>query len=134
MSQLTALGMAEADAEKAIRQAFGYSSQLYWRQEKVAANPDPDAVTQALKFLDERLNLVGDNDKLEVVKKFPEVLTVDEALIEENVGKLTDRFKMNGTMLANSIKRKPRVLGATTDCEGDCAGTLVELVGTVLSR
>ena len=119
---LTELGMADADAEKAILTAFGHGSQLYWRQEKVKEAPDPEVVARTLLVLEERLNLRTAEDKLEVIKKFPEVLTIDRALVEENLDKLTDRFKMKGTMLSNSIRRKPRVLGATTDCEGDCAG------------
>lgn len=119
---LTELGMNDADAEKAILTAFGHGSQLYWRQEKVQEAPDPEIVARTLLLLEERLHLESAQDKLEVVKKFPEVLTIDQALVEKNLGKLTDRFKMKGTMLSNSVRRKPRVLGATTDCEGDCAG------------
>lgn len=119
---LTELGMAEADAEKAILTAFGHGSQLYWRQEKVKEAPEPEVVATTLVFLEERLNLEAAEDKLVVIKKFPELLTIDPALMEENLAKLTDRFNMKGTMLTNSIRRKPRVLGATTDCAGDCAG------------
>ena len=119
---LTELGMADTDAEKAVLTAFGHGSQLYWRQEKIKEAPDPEIVARTLLVLEERLHLEAAEDKLEVVKKFPEVLTIDRALMEENLDKLTDRFKMKGSMLSNSIRRKPRVLGATTDCQGDCAG------------
>lgn len=121
-SILVGMGMAEADADKAIRTAFGYGSQLYWRGEKVGATIDVSVVESALEYLEAELNLTADADKVECVKKYPELLTIDRELMAGNVLKLTDRFKMKGTVLANSIKRKPRVLGATTDCQGDCAG------------
>jgi hypothetical protein len=122
VSTLEQLGLSSADADKAVRQAFGWGTQLYWRQELVQAAPDPEAVDRALEYMERRLHLETDADKAEVVKKFPEVLMLSSAVMEDNVGKLEDRFKIKGKMLANSLKRKPRVLGATTDCLGDCAG------------
>ena len=127
LSMLLERGMDEAGATKAVKQAFGYGSQLYWRQEKVEAVVEVEVVERAVEYLEGTLGLSADG-VVEVAKKFPEALTIDQSLMEENVGKLTDRFKMKGAVLANSIKRKPKVLGATTDCAGDCAGDWYVLV------
>ena len=127
LSMLLERGMDEAGATKAVKQAFGYGSQLYWRQEKVEAVVEMEVVERAVEYLEGTLGLSADG-VVEVAKKFPEALTIDQSLMEENVGKLTDRFKMKGAVLANSIKRKPKVLGATTDCAGDCAGDWYVLV------
>jgi len=129
LSMLLERGMDESRATKAVKQAFGYGSQLYWRQEKVEAVVEVEIVERAIEYLEGTLGLSADG-VVEVAGKFPEALTIDQSLMEENVGKLTDRFKMKGAVLANSIKRKPKVLGATTDCAGDCAGDWYVLVGT----
>eukprot|EP00890_Picochlorum_soloecismus_P006773 jgi/Picsp_1/920/NSC_04405-R1_protein len=115
------LGMSGEDAAAALKRGFGWASQAYWRQEKVNESPSSEVIACALEFL-ESIGLENNDDKVEVIKKFPEVLSVDARLMKENVSKLEKSFFMKGKQLAAAVKRKPRVLGATVDCLGDCAG------------
>jgi hypothetical protein len=121
-ARLMDIGMSSEDASKAMIRGFGWGSQAYWRQELVEAKPSLARVEHVLEYLGSRLGLEKDSDKVEVIKKFPEVLHVEESLMEENVTKLETSFFLKGKALGMSLKRKPRVLGATTDCQGDCAG------------
>ena len=121
-ARLTGMGMSSEDASKAMIRGFGWGSQAYWRQELVEAKPSLARVEHVLEYLGNRLGLEKDSDKVEVIKKFPEVLHIEESLMEENVTKLETSFFLKGKALGMSVKRKPRVLGATTDCQGDCAG------------
>lgn len=115
------LGMSDEDAGAALKRGFGWASQAYWRQEKVNESPSSEVITSALEFM-ESIGLESNDEKVEVIKKFPEVLSVDVSLMKENVSKLEKSFFMKGKQLAVAVKRKPRVLGATVDCLGDCAG------------
>lgn len=120
--KLVNVGMSVEDAEKAMVRGFGWGSQAYWRQELVQESPSVEAIESVLEYLNDRIGLEKDSDKAEVIQKFPELLQVKQSLMEENVTKLEKNFFLKGKALAMSLKRKPRVLGATTDCEGDCAG------------
>lgn len=120
--KLVGLGMCEDVAERTLLRGFGWGSQAYWRQELVRASPSVEAVESILRFLESRVGLEKDSEKAEVIQKFPELLQIDQNLMEENVAKLEKNFFLKGKSLAMSLKRKPKVLGATTDCAGDCAG------------
>lgn len=121
--KLIEIGMTEEDAEKAMVRGFGWGSQAYWRQELVRASPSLEAIDSVLEYLgSQRIGLEKNSEKAEVIQKFPEVLQVSQSLMEENVSKLEKNFFLKGKSLTMSLKRKPRVLGATTDCAGDCAG------------
>lgn len=120
--KLIKIGMNEEDAEKSMVRGFGWGSQAYWRQELVRASPSVEAIDSVLEYLSQRIGLEKNCEKAEVIQKFPEVLQVSQSLMEENVSKLEKNFFLKGKSLAMSLKRKPRVLGATTDCAGDCAG------------
>lgn len=120
--KLVQMGMDPDDAEKCLIRGFGWGSQAYWRQELVRASPSLDALESLLGYLSHRIGLEQDSEKIEVIRKFPELLQVKESLMEENVAKLEKNFFLKGKSLAMSLKRKPQVLGATTDCQGDCAG------------
>jgi len=114
--------MTKESAEKVIVRGFGWGSQAYWRQELVREPPSVEAVTACLNYLTTNLGMDSNADKAKVLEKFPEVLKIDQALMEENIGKLEKNFFLKGKALTKSIARKPKVLGATTDCMGDCAG------------
>lgn len=120
--KLINLGMSEDAAEKAMVRGFGWGSQAYWRQELVRESPSVEAIESVLEYLNDRIGLEKDSEKAEVIQKFPELIQVKQSLMEENVAKLEKNFFLKGKALAMSLKRKPRVLGATTDCAGDCAG------------
>jgi hypothetical protein len=111
---------AEAQADGLVGRAFGLGSQAYWRGERREV-PSLDKVDAALAFL-AGLGVDAPADQAAAILKFPELLAIDQALMEGNVGKLQKNFFMKGKALAAAIKRKPRVLGATVDCEGTCAG------------
>ncbi|KAI8110390.1 hypothetical protein M9435_002065 [Picochlorum sp. BPE23] len=119
---LVDIGMTNDSAEKAMVRGFGWGSQAYWRQELVREPPSAQAVHACLEYLTISLGMDSNADKVKVLEKFPEVLKVDQTLMEENVGKLKKNYFLKGTALTKSIVRKPKVLGATTDCQGDCAG------------
>lgn len=118
---LEKLGLTAEEANAAVKRGFGWGSQAYWRQERVKSSPSVDMIESALVHL-EAIGMDKDADKAEVVKKFPEVLCIDQDLMDTNIAKLEKSFFLKGKGLVMSLKRKPKVLGATVDCQGDCAG------------
>lgn len=70
-----------------------------------------------------QLGLSEDAKLAKVVKGFPEVLGcgVDDQL-KQAVEVLEKTWKMRGPVIANTVMRRPQVLGYNYDCEGDCAG------------
>jgi hypothetical protein len=117
-ARLEAAGVDRAPA--ALERAFGWASQLYWRGERVDEPPTLARVDATFAYL-ESLG-IDESCAAAMVGKWPELLTLGEERMAGNVGKLQEKFKMRGAVLAKSLQRKPRVLGATTDCEGNCAG------------
>lgn len=83
--------------------------------------PSLQSIQAAIEFLN-TLGIEKSEDHASLIVKFPEVLALDVSLMNDNVSQLKSRFFLKGTALANAIKRKPRVLGAVVDCEGNCAG------------
>ena len=102
--------------------AFGWGPQLYWRNEQPRQEPSLQQVDAALAFLAGVVGISSAADQTAVITKFPEVLLVRQELMAGNVAKLQKSFFLKGNALASAIKRKPRVLGATVDCEGTCQG------------
>jgi hypothetical protein len=121
-SELNSLLKFDAQqADTVITKAFGWGSQGYWRQEKVAATPTVAQIEAALALL-VSIGIESPQDQAAIVKKFPEVLGLDVELMQENVVKLQNAYFLKGKALAAAVKRKPRVLGSTVDCEGSCQG------------
>lgn len=120
-TRLEDLGLEPEKAHVALGKAFGWSGQAFWRQERVEDAPDFDQIASALEFL-ATLGINSDADVAAVIQKCPEVLGLDVALMQANVEKLKKAYFLKGTALAGAIKRKPRVLGSTVDCQGNCAG------------
>ena len=106
------LGVDEEQAYKVIKQAFGWSTQAYWRGEKVKETPDIEKIESSLEFLS-TIGIDGPGDRKTVVEKFPEVLSVDRELMIENVKKLEEKYFLKGKGLSMSVKRKPRVIPIT---------------------
>ena len=120
-ARVQALGVDADKVDALVARAFGFGSQAYWRNELASEAPSLAAVDAALEFL-EGLGIGAPADQAALIVKFPEVLRVDRELMGGNVAKLQTSFFMKGPALAKAVQRKPRVLGATTDCAGDCAG------------
>ena len=115
------MGMDEEKAEKAMVKAFGWGLQGYWRQSKVDETPDVEGIKANVAYLTETVGL-DQADVPALVAKFPEVLGLSEAVMDENLEVLRKEWKMNDARVAATVKRKPQVLGNTLDCLGDCAG------------
>lgn len=120
-ARLEALGMDAEKADAAVKRAFGWGSQVYWRKEKEPEVPSIEAVEAALALLAE-LTIVEEADQVATILKFPELLAVKREMAMGNVEKLQKNFFLKGKALGGAVKRKPRVLGSTIDCQGDCAG------------
>ncbi|KAL6776397.1 CGL50 [Auxenochlorella protothecoides x Auxenochlorella symbiontica] len=119
---LEVLGLERKDADKAIGSAFGWGKKKkYWQGAKQDEVPDVQRLAEALEFLSS-VGIAAPEDQGKVVKDFPQVLGLSPDLMQHNVNKLKQAYRMKGSVLASSVKRKPKVLGAITDCEGDCEG------------
>lgn len=117
---LTALGLEEEEADVALRKAFGWRDRSYWRDEIVDALPDPAAVSEILKFLQEFCGLEGKDVRV-LLKEFPQVLACSlEKRLKPNVEYLDKKWRINGSALKGVILRNPLLLGYTVDCGGDC--------------
>lgn len=118
---LSNLGFSKEDADKYITRAFGWSTQAYWRSEKVEVAPDAAQVQAVIDFLS-NLEIQGPG-LLKVVKAFPEVLACDvNSRLAANVKCLENQYKLSGPVLTQAVLRQPQVLGYTVDCGGDCVG------------
>lgn len=114
-------GVGGDDAvEKVIGTAFGWGVQKFWKGRVKQEVPSPEIVEEALQFLREQIGL-SDDDVIKVVKKFPEVLRVGIERMNENLEYVQRSYPhIKGTLLKNSVKDTPAVLGFDFDCEGDC--------------
>ena len=101
-------------ADAALERAFGWRGQAFWRQERVKQAPDAEQVAAALDYL---FGILDPADAANVVKSFPEALGLRIGLMAENVSVMQDKWSLKGRLLANALKRKPRVLGNCIDCE-----------------
>ena len=45
-----------------------------------------------------------------------------DAQLKANLALLEKQWRMTGAAAAGAVKRTPRILGNTVDCEGDCIG------------
>lgn len=120
---LRTVGLEEdEELSKLLSRAFGWTSQAYWRREKVKENPDPESVERALEFL---RNEVGfdDAEVANVLRGFPEAmaLSVDERM-RENIRLLRENLKMDEKRIRKAVLGQPQILGYTLDCGGDCQG------------
>ena len=118
--RLASLGLSDDDADDALKAAFGWSKQSYWRKTVVKETPTIDMVEERLGVL-AGLGMT-DAEVGAVVNKFPEVLGCSASLLERNVEHVQRTFFVKNKALVNTIKRKPEVLGNIVDCEGNCVG------------
>lgn len=121
IEKLMSLGMDESEAVKSLERAFGWSGQSYWRNEKVEQVPTKEKIEVVLDFLC-NIGIEDAKSHVTIIKKFPEILGLEAELMKSNVAKLQSAYFLKGKALANSIQRKPRVLGSIVDCEGSCQG------------
>ena len=118
----TALAVPAADADALLARAHGWTPSPYLRSTLTDAVPDPAAVAAALAVLTDDLGL-GAEEAAAVVRAFPEALSRDaESQLKANLALLERQWRMTGAAAAGAVKRTPRILGNTVDCEGDCIG------------
>ncbi|CAG9466090.1 unnamed protein product [Pedinophyceae sp. YPF-701] len=111
----------EDDPAEVLGKGYGWGGQGYWRGAVVNAEPSPEFVRARTDRLVE-LGL-STEDVAALVKKFPQVLALDNASFEEAIQKLQNDFFLRTTpALVGVLRRRPDVLGMNIDCEGDCAG------------
>lgn len=63
---------------------------------------------------------LSDADVAKVVSAFPQALGCELALLQANAETLRTKWFLKGRTLANTVVRKPQVLGSVVDCEGSC--------------
>ncbi|KAK9825675.1 hypothetical protein WJX81_001764 [Elliptochloris bilobata] len=118
---LQALELSEEEAEKVLKRAFGWATQIWWRDSKVCEVPAQGQVEAVIQFLDS-VGVRGP-DATKMIKRFPEMCACDvEEQLRENMAKLERDWKIKGPTAANVIKRQPQVLGYVIDCQGNCEG------------
>lgn len=118
----SALGLSGQEADRLLARAFGWTSQAYWRREKVEEVPSLEVVEGALEFLRDDLNM-GPEEQLKLVKAFPELLAAGvEGRLRPNVEVLQKQWRLQGDTLTKAVLRQPAVLGYSVDCGGDCVG------------
>ncbi|KAG2495410.1 hypothetical protein HYH03_006358 [Edaphochlamys debaryana] len=116
------LGLTEDEASRLLARAFGWTTQAFWRREKVEELPTPSQVQGVLEFLMDDLEL-GPEEQLKVVKAFPELLACDtESRLRANTAQLQKQWRLEGAALSKAVLRQPQVLGYSVDCGGDCIG------------
>lgn len=76
---------------------------------------------ETFEFLKSKTGL-ADADLGAVAIKFPQIFGCGEAQLQSAVDTLGKSWRIKGTMLTNSLKRNPALLGCVIDCYGDCAG------------
>ena len=120
VSSLAGGALSEEESASAVREAFGWGKQTYWRQSKVEERPAPDAMDATVAVL---LDLgMTEEEVCEIVRAFPEFLGCDADLVRKNVDYVTKTFFVRNKALLSTLSRKPQVLGNTVDCEGNCVG------------
>lgn len=109
-----------------LARAFGWSTQAFWRQEKVEQLPTPEQLEGVLEYLQDELNLRED-DLAKVLRAFPEALACDvQERLAANVKVLQQQWRLSGGTLTKALMRQPQVLGYTVDCISDHGGCVGE--------
>ncbi|GLC47467.1 hypothetical protein PLESTB_000133700 [Pleodorina starrii] len=117
-----ALGLSSEESGRVLARAFGWTTQAFWRREKVEELPMPGQVVGALGVLQQDLGLSSE-EAAKVVRLFPEVLACDvEGRLRTNIAQLKSQWRLQGPTLAKAVLRQPAVLGYSLDCGGDCIG------------
>jgi hypothetical protein len=117
-------GLDAEQAETALTRAYGWGSQLYWRQEIQNQVPDPAKIMESMQYLREVMGEQADVQK--VVTGFPECVAfaVDGPApsLQYAVGFVATEWGLEGKAAQQAFKRKPKALGCRIDCLGDCIG------------
>lgn len=83
--------------------------------------PDKTKIDETLDYL----KSIGlkDAEVVKTVKGFPEVLnlSVDERL-KPNIKYIEEEWKFKGRVMCMVVSKKPKTLGCTVDCRGNCMG------------
>ncbi|GIL57891.1 hypothetical protein Vafri_13107 [Volvox africanus] len=118
----TSLGLGADESSRLVARAFGWTTQAFWRQEKVEELPTPTQVENALEVL--RIDLaMTPEEAARVVRVFPELLACDvEGRLRANIAQLGSQCRLKGPTLTKAVIRQPAVLGYSLDCGGNCIG------------
>ncbi|GLI63276.1 hypothetical protein VaNZ11_006181 [Volvox africanus] len=116
------LDLGADESSRLVARAFGWTTQAFWRQEKVEELPTPTQVENALEVL--RIDLAMTSEEAaRVVRVFPELLACDvEGRLRANIAQLGSQWRLKGPTLTKAVIRQPAVLSYSLDCGGDCIG------------
>ncbi|GIL78283.1 hypothetical protein Vretimale_7643 [Volvox reticuliferus] len=118
----SSLGLDADESSQLVARAFGWTTQAFWRQEKVEELPTPTQVENALEVLQVDLAMTSE-EAARVVRLFPELLACDvEGRLRANIAQLGSLWRLKGPTLTKAVIRQPAVLGYSVDCSGDCIG------------
>jgi hypothetical protein len=125
-SIVASLGLDDASADKAMRRAFGWSTQAYWRNTKVREVPDATALEERIAFL-ETLGVTRD-DVRRIVEKTPEILgcDVDQLTTATEYVEKNYFMKRNTRNFVKYVVRVPQALGNNLDCAAEGKSCLGE--------
>ena len=125
-SIVASLGLDDASADKAMRRAFGWSTQAYWRNTKVREVPDATALEERIAFL-ETLGVTRD-DVRQIVEKTPEILgcDVDQLTTATEYVEKNYFMKRNTRNFVKYVVRVPQALGNNLDCAAEGKSCLGE--------
>jgi hypothetical protein len=125
-SIVASLGLDDASADKAMRRAFGWSTQAYWRNSKVREVPDATALEERIAFL-ETLGVTRD-DVRRIVEKTPEILgcDVDQLTTATEYVEKNYFMKRNTRNFVKYVVRVPQALGNNLDCAAEGKSCLGE--------
>lgn len=125
-SQISSLLMSidssieKIQADKLVSRAFGWGTQKFWRGDVKHEPPSLEQAQASIHFLRNTLEL-DDSSIAAIFKKLPEVLRLPLSRMNANIDLIQSNYpSLKGTMLQNSVKANPSVLGYDFDCEGDC--------------
>lgn len=121
LEEVKKVGYSDDEANALLERAFGWRTQTFWRGLKKEEVPKADSVAATLNFL--RDLGMKDEDIQAAFKKFPEGLASDvEGRLKPNMQTLQKDYFIPEKKLLAAIKRQPKALGFSYDCEGSCEG------------
>lgn len=114
--------MTETAADTAVRRAFGWGTQKWWRGDVVREPPSVTPVLASLAFLRDELGLSDDEIAGRMLKRFPEIVRLPVERMRANVELMRTTYPVmrKETVLRVTVVEQPNALGFDVDCGGDC--------------
>lgn len=115
-------GLSPSAADAAVRRAFGWATQKWWRGDVVREPPTTAPVLAAVCFLRDELGLTDDEIGGRMLKKFPEIVRLPVERMRENVALIQTSYPVmkKEAVLRATVVEQPQALGFDVDCGGDC--------------